>query len=311
MSPRRHKIPPLPVGCYKSILDHTFDGVNYVDGKRRVLYWNKGAEEMTGYRAEEVLGQACYRDSGLCHINDRGERLCGRLCPLLDAISTKRESINRVYLRHKDGRRIPVDAVSSPVYDEDGEAIGVVQVFRDATVYEAAERKAQVIARLATTDALTGLLNRRTIDIELEIEFKRAVRLRQPMAVIFCDIDRFKSINDSHGHAVGDEVLKGMAKLLLGGIREYDRAGRYGGEEFLLLLPETKVEIAVEIAERLRKAAEVWRLIHQEKRWDFQVTMSFGVSELRADASWEHLVERSDRAMYKAKRSGRNAVFVS
>ncbi|MCU0607169.1 MAG: sensor domain-containing diguanylate cyclase [Candidatus Edwardsbacteria bacterium] len=311
MSPRRHKVPPLPIGCYKSILDYTFDGVNYVDGKRRILYWNKGAETMTGYRAEEVLGHACYRDSGMCHINDEGERLCGRLCPLLDAISTKRERVNRVYLRHKDGRRIPVDAVSSPVYDEDGEAIGVVQVFRDATVYEEAERKSQVIAKLATTDALTGLLNRRTIDIELEIEFKRATRLKLPMAVIFCDIDHFKDINDKHGHAIGDEVLKGMAKLLQGGIREYDRAGRYGGEEFLVMLPETKVEIAVEIAERLRRSVDVWRLIHREKHWPFQVTMSFGVSEMRQDATWEDLVKRADQAMYKAKRSGRNAVFVS
>jgi diguanylate cyclase (GGDEF)-like protein/PAS domain S-box-containing protein len=311
MAAHNHKLPPLPDHCFKTILDHTFDGVNYVDDQRRILYWNKGAERITGYSADEVIGRQCQRDGGLCHIDDQGVRLCDHLCPLLTAIGSGREIQKRVYLLSKSGKRVPVDAATSPVFDAEGNTIGAVQVFRDATAYEDAEREAQVIAKLAATDPLTGLLNRRAIEIELEIEANRAHRLKLPMSVIFGDLDYFKMVNDQHGHPVGDEVLKGVAKLLQAGVREYDRASRYGGEEFLIMLPETKAEIAQEIAERLRKSISVWKLIHQEKLWPFAMTISFGVAELQPGESWEHLVERADRALYRAKKAGRNQVFVS
>lgn len=306
-----HKLPQLPDRCFRSILDHTFDGVNYVDTERRILYWNKGAERITGYSDKEMVGQRCYRDEGLCHIDDNGTRLCQKLCPLLSAIGGGGEIQKRVYLRSKSGKRIPVDAVTSPVFDGNGEPIGAVQVFRDASAYENAEREAEVIAKLAATDSLTGLLNRRAIEIELEIESGRSHRLKLPLSVIFGDLDYFKMINDQHGHAVGDEVLRGVAKVLQAGVREYDRASRYGGEEFLVMLPETKAEIAQEIAERLRKSIAVWKLIHQEKLWPFSMTMSFGVAEQQPGESWERLVERADRALYRAKKAGRNQVFVS
>lgn len=311
MAAKNHKLPSLPDHCFKAILDHTFDGVNYVDDKRRILYWNKGAERITGYPSDEVVGQQCQRDDGLCHIDEDGTRLCEKLCPLLTAIGSGEEVQRRVYLRNKAGKRVPVDAVTSPVFDSGGRPIGAVQVFRDASGYEEAERASRVIAKLAATDALTGLLNRRAIEIELEIEASRAQRLKLPMSVIFGDLDYFKMVNDRHGHTVGDEVLKGVSKLLQAGVREYDRASRYGGEEFLVMLPETKAEIAQEIAERLRKSIAVWRLIHQEKLWPFSMTMSFGVAELQGGETWEKLVERADRALYRAKKAGRNAVFVS
>ena len=307
----KHKLPELPDDCYKAILDHTFDGVNYVDDKRRILYWNTGAERITGYQADEVVGQKCQRDEGLCHIDDDGIRLCDNLCPLLKAIDSGEKNQKRVHLRNKAGKRIPVDAVTSPVLDAGRRPIGAVQVFRDASSYEQAEKTAQVIARMAATDPLTGLVNRRAIEIELEIEASRSQRLKLPLSVIFGDIDYFKAVNDSFGHAVGDEVLKGVAKLLSSSVREYDRASRYGGEEFVIMLPETKAEIAMEVAERMRKAVAVWQLIHEEKLWPFSITMSFGVSELAGGEPWEQTVERADKALYRAKKAGRNLVFVS
>jgi diguanylate cyclase (GGDEF)-like protein/PAS domain S-box-containing protein len=311
MAAKNHKLPTLPDQCYKSILDHTFDGVNYVDDRRRILYWNQGAERITGYPADEVVGRQCQRDDGLCHIDGNGVRMCDQLCPLLSAIGSGQEVQRRVYLRNKAGKRVPVDAATSPVLDADRRPIGAVQIFRDASKYEEAEKAGQVIAKLAATDSLTGLLNRRAIEIELEIEASRAQRLRLPMSAIFGDLDYFKMINDSHGHSVGDEVLREVAKMLQAGVREYDRVCRYGGEEFLVMLPETKAEIAQEIAERLRKSIAVWKLIHQERLWPFTMTMSFGVAELQPGESWERMVERADRALYRAKKAGRNQVFVS
>lgn len=303
--------PRLPDSLYRAILDQTFDGINFVDDMRRILYWNRGAERITGLSFQEVAGLLCSRDDGLCHIDENGTRLCHSLCPLISAMARGEQSQKRVYLRHKSGHRIPVDAVTSPVYGDGGNIIGAVQVFRDASAYENAEREAEIIAKLAATDPLTGLLNRRAIEIELEIEASRAQRLKLPMSVIFGDLDYFKLVNDQHGHPIGDEVLKGVAKILQAGVREYDRAARYGGEEFLVMLPETKAEIAQEIAERLRRSVAVWRLIHQEKLWPFSITMSFGVAELQPGETWEKMVERSDRALYRAKKAGRNQVFIS
>lgn len=307
----RSVAPGLPPEQYKALLDQTFDGVSYVDGERRILYWNRGAEEITGLTAAEVTGQRCDRDGGMCHIDGNGTRLCEELCPLLAAIGGGVRTQRRVYLRNRDGRRVPVDAVSSPVRDASGRVTGAVQIFRDATSYEEAERAAQVIARMASTDPLTGLLNRRAVEIEFEIESRRARRLKLPLAAIFCDLDYFKLVNDQHGHAVGDQVLKDVAKLLQGGVREYDRVARYGGEEFLVLLPETTVEVAAEVAERLRRSIEVYKLIHQGRAWSFRVTMSFGVAEAQPEEPWEKTVERADQALYRAKKAGRNAVFVS
>ncbi|MBI4725617.1 sensor domain-containing diguanylate cyclase [candidate division TA06 bacterium] len=311
MVAHRHILAPLPDDCFKALLDQTFDEVSYVDAKRRILYWNKGAETITGYAAQDMVGQKCDRDEGLCHIGEDGTRLCDKLCPLLAAIEDGKNSQKRVHLRNKDGRRIPVDAVSSPVYNGQGNLQGAVQIFRDASIYEEEAKASELLSRLAALDPLTELLNRRKIEMELDLELKKSKRLGLPLSLIFCDLDYFKHVNDEYGHQVGDEVLKGVSKQLQAGIREYDRAVRYGGEEFLIMLPQTKAEIAVEIAERLRQSVERWKLIHQEKLWPFNITISLGVAELARDESPESLIDRADKALYRAKKSGRNAVFVT
>ncbi len=305
-----HDIPQLPESCYKSLLDQSYDGVNFVDTKRRILYWNKGAEAITGYAMREIAGKHCY-DGILCHIDDHGVKLCEQLCPLLAAIDVKQRTHKRVYLRNKDGKRVPVDAVSSPVYDERGELLGAVQIFRDASSYEEAEKETRVISKLAATDPLTGLLNRRQLEIEIELEVSRARRLGLPASVLYGDLDHFKLVNDEHGHACGDQLLKDVARALQAGVRPYDRVSRFGGDEFVLLLPETQVQLGVEIAERLRRAVAAIDLACENHAATGHPAISFGLAELRGSESWEDLVNRADQALYKAKKSGRNAVFVS
>lgn len=296
---------------YKAILDQTNDGIYFVDINNKIVYWNKGAQKITGYPPEEVLSHRC-SDNILCHIDTEGHAMCGPLCPLNRAIS-KSQDIGqmRVYLKHRDGRRLPVDVVSTPIRDTDGQVLGVAQIFRDASIYEEEAKASEILSKMASSDPLTGLLNRRKIELELDLEIKKSKRLGLPLSVIFCDLDFFKTVNDTFGHPVGDEVLKGVSKQLLGGIREYDRLSRYGGEEFLIMLPQTKAEIAVEIAERLRIAVEMWRLIYQEKLWSFKITISMGVAEMNQDESLDSLIDRADKALYRAKQSGRNAVFLS
>lgn len=158
------------------------------------------------------------------------------------------------------------------------------------------------IETLARTDALTGLWNRRHLDDIVRHEFERARRYRQPVSLILFDIDRFKTVNDRFGHAVGDDVLRRIAALGQRSIRASDILGRWGGEEFLVLAPGTVLEDAGQLAGKLRIAVA---------GHDFgigRVTASFGVAEWRGDESVESWLQRADAALYAAKADGRDRV---
>ncbi len=165
------------------------------------------------------------------------------------------------------------------------------------------------LLKMAQTDSLTGLDNRRYLEERLEEAFGHSRRLREPLAVVLCDLDRFKSVNDTYGHQAGDAVLKQLARILKQEAREIDRVGRYGGEEFMLLLPGTVLDAAVTFAERVRKAVEAHTFSFDGGT--LQRTMSCGV------AAWPHpriedcdaLVKAADDALYVAKETGRNRVI--
>jgi diguanylate cyclase (GGDEF)-like protein len=166
-------------------------------------------------------------------------------------------------------------------------------------------RLAQELEKLANIDPLTEVWNRRHLLELAEREFHRADRYQRPFSVLMLDIDHFKTINDTYGHAVGDEALKLMAKTVLQTLRKTDYFGRFGGEEFVAFLPETDLETAIAVAERIRLAlAEIaipidLSLIH--------MTVSIGVATHQVrDDSLDNLLKRSDTALYKAKKQGRN-----
>ena len=161
---------------------------------------------------------------------------------------------------------------------------------------------------LATTDPLTGLLNRRAMDTRIAEEEARAVRERTPLAAIAVDVDFFKHVNDKYGHPMGDAVLRNLGRLLREGTRLTDHAGRMGGEEFLLICPNTDAEGAAVLAEQLRSRFEAAE--HQEGELRIRCTASFGIaaSDQGAPVEVERLLKRADRALYRAKAEGRNRV---
>ena len=165
------------------------------------------------------------------------------------------------------------------------------------------------IEELADTDELTGTLNRRCIMKNLEQEIVRAQRSGRACTVAMIDLDFFKRINDRFGHPVGDEVLRTFGLVLFANIREIDKIGRYGGEEFLLILPEAGIHDAAQAVDRLRSVvAEVdWPTIAS----GLQVTMSAGAAEIRTSDTGESLLTRADEALYRAKAEGRNRVVAA
>jgi diguanylate cyclase (GGDEF)-like protein len=165
--------------------------------------------------------------------------------------------------------------------------------------------KANMLERLATTDPLTGLYNRRHFLGSLDAEWSRFQRYYRSVSVLMLDIDHFKSVNDRYGHAVGDEAIRAVAAACIEGKRKSDLVGRLGGEEFAVLLPETSLSRAKTVAERIRKRVMAIRLSAHEVQ--FGVTVSIGVAEANVGMSAiDALMSAADNALYQAKADGRN-----
>lgn len=166
------------------------------------------------------------------------------------------------------------------------------------------KRNESVIQELMNTDPLTGVGNRRRLHEMLAAEIERSRRHAHPFCLLIADLDHFNDVNDRHGHAVGDEVLKSFAVLLREHSRQSDQVARFGGEEFVLLLPDTVLESAVAFAERIRQRLE-WRPITPRSE---RITASFGVAMLVENEKGEELLQRADLALLRSKREGRNRI---
>jgi diguanylate cyclase (GGDEF)-like protein len=161
---------------------------------------------------------------------------------------------------------------------------------------------------IAAFDSLSGLLNRRSLFTRISIEIERSIRLDVPLTGLMIDIDKFKSVNDNYGHQCGDMVIREIGARLQAGLRKYDYAGRYGGEEFFVVLSNSNEQQAFGIAERFRKDMEELR--YQCSGESIGVTVSIGVARYAQGESQESWIERVDRAMYQAKQSGRNRIVL-
>lgn len=167
----------------------------------------------------------------------------------------------------------------------------------------------QQTINMAITDGLTGLYNRHFLSTHLNNMVKQALQMGRPLSHIILDVDKFKSINDTYGHDVGDEVLIQLGKIVVNAIRSADLAARYGGEEFVVLMPETDIFDAAEVAERIRLSVERASFKVSHAVGELRITVSVGVSHLRSDKDTSHeLHKRADEALYRCKENGRNQV---
>ena len=190
---------------------------------------------------------------------------------------------------------------------EDAVLTGTIGLITDITERKSMERQ---LRQLATMDDLTGTLNRRAFFAAAEQEMERAVRYGNAVSVVMFDLDHFKQVNDSHGHAVGDQALRETATALRASLRDVDILGRLGGEEFAVLLPETSVAGAVEVAERLRHAISAIRIPLEGDKPSLTLTASLGVAErLAEEITVDKVLARADLALYRAKADGRNRVM--
>jgi len=292
---------------YRDVLDNLYEGVYFLDRQRRIFFWNKGAERITGYRSEEVLGRSC-ADNILSHVDKKGRSLCRGCCPAAEVLEDGRRREAEVYLLHKNGYRKPVWIRVAPIEDGPGHIVGAMEIFSDSLSPERLRRRIAHLEKLSTLDPLTQLPNRRSIEAALAARLAETRRYDVTFGVLFIDIDHFKSVNDSYGHDTGDETLRLVAKTLTRSLRPFDFAGRWGGEEFLALILNVDEIHLAEVAERVRALVAQTRIPHGSE--SLQVTVSIGGTLARRGDTPDLLLNRSDRSMYQCKMDGRNRIHL-
>lgn len=283
---------------FRRIMDTMQDVFYRTDAQGITRYVCPAVKNVLGYTAEEIIGlpaAAFYpdvteRDALVAAIREQGfvHDFPGRM-------------------RRKDGVIIDISISTQALRDEQGQYAGVEGIWRDISERKAMERE---LERLATRDHLTGLYGRRRI-LELldeELERRRDRRTHAPLSILLLDLDHFKQVNDTHGHAAGDQVLRQFVTTVHGSRRGEDQFGRLGGEEFLLMLQGADAVGARQLAERIRLAVEAEDFrIHAES--GLRMTVSIGCAYAQPeDRRSADLLERADRALYEAKRRGRNRV---
>ncbi len=216
---------------YLTIINNMTDGVYLVNLERRIFFWNKAAETITGYCADEIVGRQC-QDNLLNHIDEEGRPLCITGCPLFSAIIDGKQRREHVFVRHKDGYRIPILVNIFPL-KKDGEIIGAIEIFsqNSPTIYE--DNLVEHLSEIAMHDTLTKLPNRRYLESFLDYKLNEYQRFGRLFAVLFADIDDFSHFNNEYGHDTGDRVLVNIAAGIKKNMNRNDLIGRWGGEEFL------------------------------------------------------------------------------
>lgn len=310
----------VPVACF------TFD-------RNGTIYeWNRECERLTGMVPQDVVQRTIFETIV-------GEEHHHVFEELIETVFDSRPTPDREWSDiARDGSRFTVIVNTFPLFAADGSVTGGIAACADITAHKhlQAQNEKQMseiqrayheldssrtdlesmnsalsdanrqLRKLASVDSLTNILNRRSIFKTLEREAAISKRRSRPLSVLMVDIDHFKALNDTHGHMVGDQVLKSVATRLKSASRLGDHAGRYGGEEFVVVLPDTDGDDAVRVAERVR------RQIAADETAGAKVTVSIGVSSWDANFdSIEHFIDAADRALYEAKRTGRNRVVHS
>lgn len=292
---------------YKYLLDNLFDGVYFVDRQRLITYWNKGAEHISGFPSQEVLGKWC-GDKILMHVNEEGQLLCDTDCPLLKVMDEGKPIEAEVYLHHKENYRVPVRIRVKPIQDDHGEIIGAVEVFSDNTFAVAVRHRIEELKRLADSDALTGTGSRRFSEVTLSAALKNYQQNGEIFGLLFIDVDHFKQINDTYGHLVGDQMLKVVADTMRYSVRTSDYVGRWGGEEFIIILYQINEKQLQNIAEKLRSLVEKNTLTTE--KGEVGVTVSVGGTLVQPGDTLKTILQRADELLYQSKSMGKNCVTI-
>jgi len=289
----------------QKLLDNMCDAVVFVDRELHILQWNRGAERLTGIAATAVLKHV-WSPSLIGMQDDNSESTGSFDCPIKYCVSTSVQSLRRLRVLNRHDRVTTVDVHTLPVVGPDGQMYGAAMILHDASSETTLEERCQSLHERATKDPLTQVANRAEFDRTHQLFVQEHLDQQLPYSLIICDIDHFKSINDTYGHPAGDDVLRFFGQLLKSECRQGDLVARYGGEEFVVLCADCNSAAATRRAEQLCEAV---RGQPQSALNGNVMTVSFGVTEIQLGDTPESMLRRADRALLEAKRQGRDRVI--
>jgi len=305
---------------YEKLLDNLQDGMSS-NREREATYWNEGAKRLAafseadfthagfsdGFSEEEVLGKEC-GESILACVDEAGKALSDDGGPIEGVVQDRDSAVAEFYLRHKRGYRSPVSVRALPIRNSAGNIVGAVEVFSDSTVKLKFNKRVTELEQLAFRDPLTGLPNRRYIELKVEHGLQDHQRLGRLYGLLMFDLDHFKQVNDSHGHEAGDAMLKAIGTNVSRGLRPDDVVGRWGGEEFLVLAPDVDALTLGDLAERCRVLIAESSVEAGSSR--VSVTASIGATVLIHSDNASSVISRADELMYQSKHTGRDRTTV-
>lgn len=289
---------------YLYVLENVYDGFHIVDADRRFVVWNRGVEQLSGRRASEMLGkewsETLFSKTEIASLKDPAVH---NVSTLDDAIDRGKAAIFQLPYQDLNGSEVSLELQTVPLVDAQGHLHGVAEIFRNLSRHSTAPELKQLKLQ-ASRDALTNVANRGELERRIrDLTEQFQENPNEPYSVIFADADHFKRVNDTYGHQVGDQVLIDLARHFCDETYSGEIVGRYGGEEFVILCPGTKLEHAVRRAERLRNSLKNSKVGGVDR---LAVRCSFGVAQIETGETSEEVLGKADRALYSAKEAGRD-----
>ncbi|MEM4271619.1 MAG: sensor domain-containing diguanylate cyclase [Candidatus Pacearchaeota archaeon] len=278
---------------YKDAVDNLFLGVCRVDSESKIIYWNKGAEDLTGMLREKVIGKRL--------------RLSKENCPIEATLIDGEMREKQITMKVKNGKKLHMHLRITPTISEN-KVIGAVVMFHDISSNVVLLNRVNELQKTASFDYLTGLPNRRLFEKILAAKIEEMGRDDRKFGIIFIDVDNFKKINDEMGHDVGDLALRSVAKKLYDSLRPYDMLCRWGGDEFVAMINNVNREQLHAAASRLRSMIDRLSIFDKDKV--VKVSVSIGAVLANEKDTIQSLIKRADSLMYASKNSGKNKVTI-
>ncbi|MEK6581010.1 MAG: PAS domain-containing protein [Nitrospirota bacterium] len=290
-------------GYYRNLMDSLYDGVYCVNLDKKIIFWNKGAERITGYKSSEVMGRDC-SDKIFLHITDKDIASSKDLCLISRALADGRRHETEVYFLHKDGHRFPVLVHVVPITDTNNRITGAAEIFRDNTPAISVSQRIEELEKMALLDSLTMLVNKGCIEMNLHGRLDALFRYGWAFGLLFIYIDKPKKSSSTFWHDIKDKVLKTAAKTLLFNSRTSDIIGRWKGEEFIAIIVNTSEE-------QLYTAAERFRFLVEQSSFSagtdtIKATISIGATLAQKTDTVELLLKRAKRLMDQSRLAGGN-----
>ena len=276
----------IDTNFYKSLLENIDEAVYFVDTSRQILFWNKKAEELTGYLQKDVMSTRC-QDNLLDHVDAEGNHICGHKCPLVQAILTKDRIESSLFLHHKEGHRLPVNIRSMPIQNQEGMVLGAVEIFSTDAKTSCDEDKVKELAKLAYLDPESKLPNKNYIQMKWEGLHTELNSAGIEYGIIFLDISNYKDVVSQMGYEVSINIISTVSQTIHALGLSQHIVGRWSETAFVILLPSASTEMTQQFAKRYSRVTRQSSFHYQKKHVGIQSVVkcySPPYSQTRKDA---------------------------